>query len=148
MNDRIIRILASIELIAFSVSLLLAVIMGGCSTPVELASGSTMPMKCHWTFVAVSSVSVIGIVLSACILIFRDKKITYALTIALVFTMVVIGFLVSDYGIGVCTHSDAHCRTTMNAILACCLVGLVCSIPLQRKARRKEEGADVPPKTV
>ena len=148
MNDRIVKILACIEIVVFLVSLLIAVIMGGCSTPVELASGSTMPMKCHWTFVAVASVSVIGIVLSACILIFRDRKTTEALTVGLVFTMIIIGFLMSNYGIGVCTHSDAHCRITMTVISFCMLVSMVCSLSLLRRARKKEEDADVPSKTV
>ena len=68
------RVFACANLGALIALLLASWFVGGCKTPVELASGSTMPMKCHWTFISVTFVSLIAIVLVVVSLIKRDKE--------------------------------------------------------------------------
>ena len=59
MNDLKWRILSAINFVAFLAAFLFALRMGGCTGEVELASGATAPMKCHWTFVTMFVICVL-----------------------------------------------------------------------------------------
>lgn len=148
MNDKAIKIFGIINLLAFLGCILFSVIMGGCSSPVELASGSTMPMKCHWTFLAVPFVSLIGVIESVIMLIAKDKNAVFVSACLSIVTVVVAFLLMTNFGIGVCGHSDAHCHSTRIAVSICSAVALLSSIVVVAKARKAENNIEVPSKTL
>ncbi len=148
MNEATFKIFGAVSIIAFVASIGISLAMGGCGSPVELASGSTMPMKCHWTFQAVALVSVLGAVVSALVLFSKDKMAVAGLLVANAATAVVVCLLMTNFIIGVCTHSGAHCHTTRVLILVCMIVSLISSILLATLLRKSDVDVEVPNKTL
>ena len=56
MGRRAWMLLAVVGVMAMAAVVAVSVLMGGCAKPVETAAGGTVPMKCHWTFVATTLV--------------------------------------------------------------------------------------------
>ena len=146
MNDLKWRILSAINFVAFLAAFLFALRMGGCTGEVELASGATAPMKCHWTFVAVTLVSLIGITLVVCSTYINERMARMCCMVGLFVTIFVICVLMTSFGIGVCS-SAMHCYNTRLAVLICMGVSLVVSIISFIKANKFNE-LEVPKQTV
>ena len=62
MGRRAWMLLAVVGVMAMAAVVAVSVLMGGCAKPVETAAGGTVPMKCHWTFVATTLVGAAGVV--------------------------------------------------------------------------------------
>ena len=65
MGRRAWMLLAVVGVMAMAAVVAVSVLMGGCAKPVETAAGGTVPMKCHWTFVATTLVGAAGVVTAA-----------------------------------------------------------------------------------
>ena len=74
MGRRAWMILAVVGVMAMAAVVAVSVLMGGCAKPVETAAGGTVPMKCHWTFVATTLVGAAGVVTALLALAGRTKE--------------------------------------------------------------------------
>lgn len=66
--------MAVVGVMAMAAVVAVSVLMGGCAKPVETAAGGTVPMKCHWTFVATTLVGAAGVVTALLALAGRTKE--------------------------------------------------------------------------
>ena len=74
MGRRAWMLLAVVGVMAMAAVVAVSVLMGGCAKPVETAAGGTVPMKCHWTFVATTLVGAAGVVTALLALAGRTKE--------------------------------------------------------------------------
>ena len=74
MGRRAWMVLAVAGVAAMAAVVAVSVLMGGCAKPVETATGGTVPMKCHWTFVATTLVGAVGVVTALLALAGRTKE--------------------------------------------------------------------------
>ena len=74
MGRRAWMLLAVVGVMAMAAVVAVSVLMGGCAKPVETAAGGTVPMKCHWTFVATTLVGAAGVVTALLALAGRTKR--------------------------------------------------------------------------
>ena len=90
-----------------------------CGKMLELVSGKTVPMKCHWAGQAAIAVSVI--ILAAAIMALLAKK-EYKGLMAVNAVAGVILFLVFTSLIGVCASEEMRCQTTRLWGMGCAAV--------------------------
>ena len=80
-----------------------------CGKMLELTTGRTVPMKCHWAGQAAIAVSII--ILAAAIMAFLAKKEYKGLMVVNAVAGILL-FLVFTSLIGVCASAEMRCQTT------------------------------------
>lgn len=127
-------IINSVELVLLVAAIVVSLAMGGCSEQIECVNGS-VPMKCHWTFIAVPFVLLPGIGAALCYYGIKDRfgrqACSLVLAVAACSATCLIGF-----GIGTCTGEGMHCRTTGNIVQFLCLLATILSLvsgPVDRR---------------
>ena len=121
-------------------------VMGGCTTMLELASGSSMPMKCHWTFVADTFIGIIGIVIALAAIICKEQSGRRAAAIGYIVTAAVAACMPASFGIGLCANAEMHCHSTATIVWALCAVAVVVGIVQIVKAN--PASAELPKRTI
>jgi hypothetical protein len=88
-----------------------AVVLGPCTAVLELANGSTEPMKCHWTYIAVTALAVAGAVyaLVSCVLRTKEGR-RIALTAQFFNLILIVSFPL--FLIGTCGMPQMQCNIT------------------------------------
>ena len=89
-----------------------------CGKMLELVSGKTVPMKCHWAGQAAIAVSVI--ILVAAVIALLTKKDFKALMVVTAVAGVMLFLVFTNNLIGVCASAEMRCQTTK-------LWGMICS---------------------
>ena len=89
-----------------------------CGKMLELTSGNTVPMKCHWAGQAAIAISVI--ILVAAVAALLAKKDFKALMIVTAVAAVMLFLVFSNSLIGVCASAEMRCQTTK-------LWGMICA---------------------
>lgn len=148
MTDKTWRILCMVNAALFIGAIVISAALGGCDTLVETTSGSQMPMKCHWTYVATKYIAVIGVIASAAMSGFYDKYARRQVSAINLVTIIIMALLTTPLGIGLCAKSDMHCHTTQIALLADLTVILVISIFMIVKAEYKDGSIEKPKQTI
>ena len=118
-------ILSALALVGMIAVVGASTLMGGCTSTIETAAGGTVPMKCHWTFIATKFIGIIGIV--SCILALANSTKEGRRTAAVVtaVTALVIILVTSPVGIGLCANADMHCHQTALVVWIASGVSLV-----------------------
>ncbi len=130
MNEKTWKILCLVEICALMAAALIATFMGGCTKEIECTSGS-VPMKCHWTFLAVPLICFPGAWAAFAAALSGEKKARrMAALSALVAALCAL--LCIWAVIGICTGAGSHgCTPTaiatsvalgLSAVLACVLM--------------------------
>lgn len=136
------KALGAIALACMVIGVAVAAFMGGCDHMLETTTGSQVYMACHWTFVAMAFVGVIGIVSAAASLLASGKE---GRRIAAVVTLVVCAIaliLPFDFAIGLCGNSAMACHQTA---LITRIVFAVCAVlALVQVAKADPTTADKP----
>lgn len=109
-----------------AVAALVAQVSGGCTACLETVSGACVPMKCHWTFIAVAMVeglaafALLGLALVKCKVGRR-----WLATLAIAAQVLVAAALYSPL-MGLCGDASMHCHVTATyvAVLAAVVVVL------------------------
>lgn len=112
MSEKLWKSIAAVVLILTVGIFCVSSFIGGCTSQLELASGSIAPMKCHWTMVAVSFIAIIGCASALCTLLAKGmeaRRMTASLTIV---TCVIMATLQTDVAIGLCANTDMACHGT------------------------------------
>ena len=81
-----------------------------CGKMLELVSGNTVPMKCHWAGQAAIAVSVIIIVIA--VMALMAKKEYKGLMVANAVAGVILFLIFTNTLIGVCASSEMRCQIT------------------------------------
>ena len=147
MNDTKMKVLWGVALLSFVAMFLFSLFMGGCTSTVDTASGGSVPMKCHWTFIAVKLVSLVGVTLAALGAISYDTGGKRACLLGIDITnLVILGLMTDFFGIGVYSHEGSPCTTTKLCVTLCILVGIIASIVLSNLVRKQDRAEDIPKK--
>ncbi len=102
--------------------------LNGCSAMVELASGNSMPMKCHWTFVACAFIGIIGIAIALLGIACKDKSGRRVIGALSVVCAAVVACIPAPFGIGLCAAAGMHCYYTAYAVWALCALAAIIGI--------------------
>lgn len=131
--------------------LLYAVIFGICiwgmdACPLlETATGS-VPMKCHWAFIAVGWMCAIGAV-SAFIALFNGNTLAKRqFSILQVLIAICCILMLTPLGIGICAHEDSGCH--MPAYVTWCVCAIVIIISIIMVAKANADAQSMPKKSV
>ncbi len=141
-NKKVCYIVNTIVLVALVATAIVSVAMGGCTKEIECTSG-TVPMKCHWTFIAVPFILVPGIVASLCYYALKERLGRQACSLVAT-TCACMAVCLISFGIGTCSADDMHCQTTAMVVEFGCLVATTLSLALTFTDRRA--GKDDKPK--
>ena len=114
-----------------------SVLMGGCAEPVETAAGGTVPMKCHWTFVATTLVGAVGAVTALLALAGRTKEGRRFAAVAAATVL-----LTTPAGIGLCGNPDMSCHQT--ALVLWVAAGIALVVGIVQAAKADPKGAELP----
>ena len=100
------------------------VIFPACSSGMELASGSTTPMKCHWSAISSALLGAIttGLGVVCCFLHTRREKVAAGVVLGLLGLGVI---LIPTVLIGVCASATMRCHMAMKPALVVCGVLLL-----------------------
>ena len=142
MGRRAWMLLAVVGVMAMAAVVAVSVLMGGCAKPVETAAGGTVPMKCHWTFVATTLVGAAGVVTALLALAGRTKEGRRFAIIATVAVAAATVLLTTPAGIGLCANPDMSCHQTGLVLWVAAGIALVVGIVQAAKADPK--GAELP----
>lgn len=142
MGRRAWMLLAVVGVMAMAAVVAVSVLMGGCAKPVETAAGGTVPMKCHWTFVATTLVGAAGVVTALLALAGRTKEWRRFAGIATVAVAAATVLLTTPAGIGLCANPDMSCHQTGLVLWVAAGIALVVGIVQAAKADPK--GAELP----
>lgn len=142
MGRRAWMLLAVVGVMAMAAVVAVSVLMGGCAKPVETAAGGTVPMKCHWTFVATTLVGAAGVVTALLALAGRTKEGGRFAGIATVAVAAATVLLTTPAGIGLCANPDMSCHQTGLVLWVAAGIALVVGIVQAAKADPK--GAELP----
>lgn len=103
-----------------------------CSGLIETAAGKQIPMKCHWTAIAVFVVAVLIAVVAIAGIVTEQFTLSGIAIFALATAIFVI---VSDsLGIGVCANPEMACHTTIAYAKACAIAEGVIGVVLSTKS--------------
>lgn len=142
MGRRSWMLLAVVGVMAMAAVVAVSVLMGGCAKPVETAAGGTVPMKCHWTFVATTLVGAAGVVTALLALAGRTKegRRFAGITTAAVAAATVL--LTTPAGIGLCANPDMSCHQT--ALVLWVAAGIALVVGIVQAAKADPKGAELP----
>ncbi len=110
-------------------------VMGGCDSMVELASGNSTFMKCHWTFVADTYIGGLGVVVALMGATCKDQSGRRMAGLVLVATALAAACMPAWFAIGLCADASMHCHATAMAVWALCAVAAIIGIVQIAKSR-------------
>ena len=134
MNERSWKVLCAIELVVLVALTAWAASSGGCTTQVELASGSSMPMKCFWTFRAATLVAGVGAISSLLALAAKTPEGRRFSVIATAVATIAAMLLPTPLAIGLCANSEMHCHVTALGVWVLGVIALVVALVQFAKA--------------
>ena len=142
MSRRAWMVLAVAGVAAMAAVVAVSVLMGGCAKPVETAAGGTVPMKCHWTFVATTLVGAAGVVTALLALAGRTKEGRRFAGIATVAAAAATVLVTAPAGIGLCANPDMSCHQT--ALVLWVAAGIALVVGIVQAAKADPKGTELP----
>ncbi|MDR1015407.1 MAG: DUF4418 family protein [Coriobacteriales bacterium] len=118
-----------------------AVFLGPCTGTLELANGGAAPMKCHWTYRAVTALALAGAVFAAYSGTLSTKEGRRTAAVAQALSAVLIALL-PLFVIGTCADEAMQCNVTKVYVLA--LVAVVLVIAAVQFVKADPEKEDLP----
>lgn len=135
MNKRVWMIAGVVELVCMLAIIGISVLLGGCTGLIETATGGTVPMKCHWTFVATTFIGAIGVVTALLALVSRDKEGRRTAAIASAAVALASILIASPIGIGLCGGNEAMaCHQSASVLWVVAGIALVIAVVQAVKA--------------
>ena len=131
-GSKIWKILAVAEIVLAIAIIATIAAVGECPNQIETAAGGTVPMKCHWTFLACDVMSVVAIVCGLLAAFSKGEEARRVCAIACIALFLAIIAAV-NFVMGVCTGETSICRTTTGPIVTVIsatgiVVGLVMAV--------------------
>lgn len=127
------KILSIVLTVLMAAVAVVAIVMGGCTEMVE-CSGGYMPMKCHWTYVAVAFIGCGGAIAALAGAFQAQTGGKRMAALAAVLFAVVAVLVISPAGIGTCAHADSQCNQTAAVEYVLCAASAVLGIVMMARA--------------
>ncbi len=112
MNAKLWKPISAVVLILMVGIFCVSTFIGGCTGQLELTSGATTFMKCHWTMIAVSFTAIIGCASALCTLLAKGVEARRMTAVLTVVTCIIMATLQTEVGIGLCAKADMACHMT------------------------------------
>ena len=128
-------VLCAVGAVVMAAVAVVSAVMGGCEGMLDLTNGGSVPMKCHWTFVADTFVGILGAIVGLLGLTCKETSGRRASAIALMACAVVAIVLTTSVGIGLCGMEDMRCHVTAHIVWALAGIGIVVGIIQALKAK-------------
>ena len=125
---------------------IVSAVMGGCPTMLELANGNSVPMKCHWTFVADTFIPIIGVVVALAAMTCKDQSGRRAAAIGYIATAAIAACMPASFAIGLCAMPDMHCHSTAAIVWALSAVAAIIGIVMLAKSN--PDAANLPKRSI
>ena len=146
MNNSAWRIMCVIGAVAMAAVSIICIVMGGCPGMLDLANGNSVPMKCHWAFIADTFIGIIGIVIALLAITCKDQSGRRAMAIGYIVTAAIAACMPMSFAIGICANAEMHCHSTALVVWALCVVAIVIGIVQVVKAN--PEVANLPKRSI
>lgn len=127
------RALSIVLALLMAVAAVVAAAIGGCDMMIECTSGY-MPMKCHWTFIAVTWIGAGGAVMALVGAFQKGAEGRRMAALAAAIAALVAIVVISPAGIGTCAHADSQCNMTAAIEYALCAVSIILGIVMVARA--------------
>lgn len=114
--------------------------LGGCDKLIECSSAD-VPMRCHWAYRGTAVIGGLGLVVSACAAIAKDKEARRLLAVCSLAAAAAAVLCLTSAGIGICP-SGMECQSNASIVRGLCAVSALASIVLLIKAN--PEQAELP----
>ena len=138
------RISVILTAVLSAVAIIAAVTIGGCSSSIETAAGTFVPMKCHWTAKIAAILSVIPLIMSAAAFFCRTKEGRCLCSAAVIICAAVIFITTTSAGIGICAAIGMKCsnmamllRADMVLVAVLSVLGIVFSGRMEKRQKRR-----------
>lgn len=132
-------------IIALLAAVALAFLLGPCPGVIDCGT-KTVPMKCFWTFKAITVIGLTAVIAALCPLFTQSKAARRVAAVSAIATEAAALFIASPLGIGLCASADMTCRGNIIPIIACFLIAMVCAVI--QLIRADEETASRPKMTI
>ena len=142
MNKTAWMVVGIIEVVIMLAIAIWSGVMGGCSTQLETTAGGTCFMKCHWTFIAMPFVAIIGVVTAALATFAKTAEGRRFCAVATVVVAIIAIILTTSLGIGICAKSEMHCNTTAMGVWIMGAIAII--LGLVQIAKGNPEAAERP----
>lgn len=137
MKDTAWRILSVIEIALAALILIVTAAIGDCPTQIQMAAGGSVPMKCHWTFLACDLMAAIGIVDGMLLCLSKGEEARRKVAICCFATFVAVVLAVTVV-MGVCTGDMSECKNTAAIIVVICIAGSIVALIQAAKPVKKD----------
>lgn len=111
-----------------------ALLLGPCTGVIETEAGSTVPMKCHWTYLVIEIFGVAGAVIALLALLAKSKEGRRLSAAAVLVVFVAMLFALSPAGIGTCAAEGMKCIVDSYILWGLGIVGIVVAAVMIAKA--------------
>lgn len=119
------RVLGVVCAVVIAAAAVAAQAMGGCSADIETAAGAHVPMKCHWTMIAVCLVEIMG-AFSALGLAFVKCKVGRRwLAVGGILAQAFVFAALYSPLMGLCGDTSMHCHSTATVVAVIAAVATV-----------------------
>lgn len=101
---------------------------GACTGSIETAAGAQVPMKCYWTIRITAFAMLIPAVMSAVNIVLKNRAASAAAAAAIILVSLLMLFIMSDMGIGICATAGMHCKITAGIMRAASVLMMVLAV--------------------
>lgn len=124
------RIVSTLALVCMAAMAVLAFALGPCTGVIETAEGSTVPMKCHWTYLVIEIFGIAGMLMAILAVISKTKEGRRFTATAVLVMFAAILFALSPAGIGTCAAAGMKCIVDSYILWAAGIIGAILSVAM------------------
>ncbi len=125
---------------------IVSAVMGGCPGMLELANGNSVPMKCHWTFIADTFIPIIGVVVALMAITCKDHSGRRAMAVVYIAVAAIAACIPAPFSIGTCAKAEMMCNSTAPVVWVLCAVAVV--IGIVQIVKSNPEAIELPKRSI
>lgn len=134
MSKRTWTVLVAVGITAAVAVAVAAQVMGGCEECLHTDTGMCVPMKCHWTFRAVTLLEVVAAYSYAGLLTTGAKVARRWTSASMIVAQAATLYAIHTPYMGICANLDMHCHLTARVCTVFALVAVVAAAVTYAKA--------------
>lgn len=119
------RALGVLTAVVIAAAAAVAWAMGGCTAQIETAAGGQVPMKCHWTMIAVVMIEALGAFMALGLALVTCKTGRRWLACGGLVAQVLVLVALHTSLMGLCGDTTMHCHTTALVVTVIAVVAAV-----------------------
>lgn len=138
MNKAIYKIFGLVLIVLFVALSIVSKVKGGCTGMIECTSAQ-VPMKCHWTFIAMIFVGIAGALTAALAFVATTCEGRRMASLAAALQALLAIVITSPLGIGTCAHADSPCNGTAAIVYVLAVLAIIIALVMAAKAQPEAE---------